>query len=265
MSFDTAWLDLREPSDRAARNNTLVDRAAALLSEPEALAVDLGAGTGASLRALTAAGASSARWRLIDHDPALLAEACHRHDGVETVSADLRSIGSLPLRGAHLVTAAALMDLVSEPWMARLADRLAAERVPLYASLIYDGSMRFSPEDPADETVREAFNAHQRSDKGFGPALGPTAAPTLATVLKERGFQVAQAASPWHLDARASPQQAALLEAFITGVGEAAACTEGSAGHAWIQRRRAMAHSAACEVGHVDILAVPASVGATTS
>ena len=53
---------------------------------------------------------------------------------------------------------------------------IAARAIPLYAALSYDGRTTFNPPDPLDAAIVAAVNAHQRTDKGFGPALGPAAA-----------------------------------------------------------------------------------------
>ncbi|MGV8838113.1 hypothetical protein, partial [Cellvibrio sp.] len=58
-SFSIAWLDLREGADFAARDKTLATQALEWLGQatdpvsPDRIIVDLGAGTGSSLRALT--------------------------------------------------------------------------------------------------------------------------------------------------------------------------------------------------------------------
>ena len=49
---------------------------------------------------------------------------------------------------------------------------IAARAIPLYAALSYDGRIAFTPSDPLDADIVAAVNAHQRTDKGFGPALG---------------------------------------------------------------------------------------------
>ena len=133
--------------------------------------------------------------------------------------------------------------------------------------------------DPAadDDFVRTAFNAHQRRDKGLGAALGPDAAPALATCLEKRGFQVRLALSPWRLRL-ADPAQAALARALIDGWRDAACAQAPDASAriaAWHARRIAACgpddgsrHGSdrgsnrspgggTLEVGHIDLFAAP--------
>ena len=128
-----------------------------------------------------------------------------------------------------------------------------------------------------DDFVRTAFNAHQRRDKGLGAALGPDAAPALATCLEKRGFQVRLALSPWRLRL-ADPAQAALARALIDGWRDAACAQAPDASAriaAWHARRIAACgpddgsrHGSdrgsnrspgggTLEVGHIDLFAAP--------
>ena len=112
--FSIDWLNLREPADRRARNDGLLDQARQWLdtnaTTAGATVVDLGAGTGATVRALTTADGEDHRslnWRLVDNDPVVLAEASRRHGGshqVATYELDLTDIDKLPLQGARLVS-----------------------------------------------------------------------------------------------------------------------------------------------------------------
>ncbi|ODN70984.1 hypothetical protein [Methylobrevis pamukkalensis] len=96
--FSPGWLDLREPADRAARDAELLDDAVAFAAAVDApLLVDLGGGTGSTLRAMPGL-PETARWRIVDRDPALLAHARDRHPAAETVEADL--VRSTPCRSA---------------------------------------------------------------------------------------------------------------------------------------------------------------------
>jgi SAM-dependent methyltransferase len=250
VSFSADWLALREPADRAARDETLLTRAAAAAG-PEPVILDLGCGTGSTLRAMRGHLPEGTRWRLLDNDPDLLRRAAQSAgNATETAQADLADVAALPLDGVTLVTASALLDLVSEDWLAALAARLD---VPLYAALSYDGEMRWTPADPRDAAITAAFNAHQGGDKGFGPALGPEAAARAAAILDAAGHDVHQAPSPWRL----SPEDHALQAELTDGIADAAAETGTPGARYWAETRRRTAQHGSCVVGHQDILAIP--------
>lgn len=253
MSFDAAWLGLREAADAAARDKALL--AAAMHWLGSGVAVDLGCGTGATLRAFGTA-TPAACWRLVDHDPALLAHAAARCPGATAVAADLRALDALPLDGARLVTASALCDLVSADWLAGLADRLAARGAGFYAALSYDGVMAWTPALAGDGAVTAAFNRHQRGDKGFGPALGPSAGAAVADAFARHGYHVRRAPSPWWL----GPAEATLQRELAKGIAAAAGEAGLAEAAAWAQARSAA--TAACVVGHWDVLAIPGAPSA---
>jgi SAM-dependent methyltransferase len=259
MSFDAAWLDLREPADRAARDSRLLAAAGAWLANVAApLALDLGAGAGAMPRALAPFAPPGLRWRLVDNDPRLLALAAARTPGAETLRMDLAELDALPTDGVRLVTASALLDLVSEVWIEALADRLVAAGMAVLATLSYDGQLAWEPSAAEDAPTASAFNRHQRRDKGFGPALGPDAAAALATALRRRGYAVRLAPSPWRL----GTEQAELIAALAAGIAEAAAEEECALAPAWGQARRA---ARGCIVGHIDLFAVPQATSAQSN
>ena len=62
-----------------------------------------------------------------------------------------------------LITASALLDLVSEAWLERLAVEIAARSIPIYAALSYDGRIEINPADSFDDAIIAAVNAHQRT------------------------------------------------------------------------------------------------------
>lgn len=253
--FQSSWLDLREPADRAARDPALLRQAVAHANETAApLIVDLGCGTGSTARAMAAGLRADARWRLVDHDEALLAIARDRlGPSAETIAADLSDLGALPLEGARLVTASALFDLVSADWIDGFADRLAASGAALYAALSYDGRTEWAPAHPADAEILAAFNRHQHGDKGFGAALGPDAAARLADALRSHGYVVETARSDWRLD----PGEAALAGALAEGI--AGAATEAGVGRDlvsdWAGFRSSQSGRGRAVVGHLDLFA----------
>jgi len=267
-AFSADWLALREPYDIAARNATVRDAAIARVAglDPVAI-VDLACGTGSSLRALAPRIAARQSWRLVDNDLSLLARAggTARPDRAQVtpVPIDLARDLEAALDGAvDLVTTTALLDLVSEPWLERLAVECAARRLPLYAALSYDGRIAFEPQDRGDAAIIAAVNAHQHGDKGFGPSLGPAAATAALSRFAAVGYDVTHETADWVMGPHDREMQNALL------AGWAGAAREFGAPHldeiiAWLTRRRELvaAGRSSIRVGHVDLFAQPTGSG----
>ncbi len=271
--FSIDWLNLREAADQRARDDGLLENAKHWLyhngsNSVGTIVVDLGAGTGSTLRAFDALAKVSGtpaplQWHLVDQDPVLLAEATLRHGSshhVHTHKIDLADIKSLPLDGARLVTASALFDLVSANFIDALAAALInqgeTKALGLYSALNYDGSTHWSPVHPLDSKVLSAFNRDQQRDKGFGEALGPDAGSYMKQTFESLGFQVMLASSPWLLD-EADEQ---LVAALIAGIGDAVAqdpALDKAELRDWIKFRQSHTSSGACTVGHTDLLVLP--------
>lgn len=255
-SFAAEWLALREPADRSARDRGLAARLAAWLAGQPAPAtiLDLGSGTGATVRALSDIVPPDAHWHLVDNDPALLATAqssLGTADTIETVdlALDLDIVARI---APDVVTASALIDLVSDDWIYRLTDVADTAGAAVYCALTCDGNDKWSPPHPADAFVHRAFLADMRRDKGFGPALGVDAAPVLAESLAKAGYRVASAASPWRLGAGDEP----LIGALADGVADTVVghLDDTATVDAWRLSRR---QATAVAIGHVDVLGLP--------
>jgi SAM-dependent methyltransferase len=255
--FDPAWLALREPYDHAVRDPGLTRAFAAALGAAPRL-LDLGCGSGSNLRFLAPHLPAGQRWICIDHDPHLLAVLARtRPLGIEVAARCLdlaADLDDLPWAPGTGVTAAALLDLASAAWLDRLAER--CREAPVLMALSFDGRIAWNPEDPCDAAVTAAFCRHQRSDKGFGPALGPEAADHLAGRFESFGHAVRLADSDWVF----GRQDGAILRAMVAGVAAAAGETDPSLPlAAWRARREQEidAGALALTVGHLDMLALP--------
>lgn len=264
-SFSADWLALREPADHAARAHGLTTDVAAHLSrDVRVRALDLAGGTGSNIRYLLPRLPRIAHWTLVDYDMALLDVARRtlapigRGHGVsiETRRLDLTDLDALPVDGCALVTASALLDLVSAHWLRQFAERCREARVAVLCALSYDGRIACAPRDADDEWVRTLVNEHQRTDKGFGPALGPGAVAEARDAFK--GWDIRVSPSDWHL----GPERAELQRQLVAGWAAAArelATAESGAIDGWLERRlgHVDAGRSKMTVGHLDLAAFP--------
>jgi hypothetical protein len=265
--FSAQWLALRERYDRKARNARVLDALANGFGDRASIAVvDLACGTGSTLRAISSRLPVRQDWRLVDNDLGLLARAAALARPPDlTVCAravDLARDLELALDGpADLIATSALLDLVAQPWMDRLAVEAAARRLPVYAALTYDSRTELAPAEKLDEAVVAAVNAHQRTDKGFGRALGPDAASAAIRAFRGVGYTIREGRSDWVLQPIDDEIQLQLLAGLAIAAGEMGSlAAEDIAG--WLEQRRAHV-SAGCSsmrVGHRDVLATPIGI-----
>lgn len=269
------WLQLREPADAAARAQELLDplraRLANLPGRTGGLAVhDLGCGTGSMGRWLAPRLDGAQHWVLHDRDPYLLhfaAVASPRSaaDGsrvtVETRRGDVARLTPDVLSGASLVTASALLDVLTREEIGALVDACTGAGCPVLLTLSVAGRVELTPAHPLDAEIAEAFNAHQQRDG----LPGPDAVTVTCEAFAARGATVRVHQSPWRL----GPEQAALTEQWLRGwVGAA------------VEQRPALGERAerylrdrldACAAGelrvvvhHTDLLALPRPVDGTS-
>ena len=277
--FDPRWLELREPVDHRSRASV----AASMISHAWGergwtRIVDLGSGTGSNVRYLSPRLPGPQQWTLTDRDGRLLDTArvpatagtvtSIVHDLALAVADDITEAE------ADLVTASAFLDLVSAEWLATVIQTCRSVQCGVYFALTYDGTIQWHAavdeprpvDDPDDAAVRRAVNTHQRSDKGFGPALGPMASLHAEAGFRAAGYRVWLLQSRWCL----GPSDAALVHMLIDGWEQAALeidheGEELASRHryrAWAVRRREVVASGhfGLSVGHLDLVALPGGV-----
>ncbi|WP_405728116.1 class I SAM-dependent methyltransferase [Streptomyces sp. NBC_00028] len=265
------WLELREPADASARAHDLLDplriRLANLPGKAGLVIHDLGCGTGSMGRWLAPLLDGPQHWILHDRDPYLLhfaAVASPRvaADGsrvtVETRRGDVARLTPDALSGASLVTASALLDVLTREEIDTLAEACTGAGCPALLTLSVAGRVELSPAHPMDTEIMEAFNAHQRRSG----LLGPDSVTAACEAFSERGATVRLNPSPWRL----GPAEAALTAQWLRGwVGAA------------VEQRPELKESAdrylrdrleACEAGeltvlvhHTDLLALSRPTG----
>jgi hypothetical protein len=264
------WLALREPADADARSQRLTNEVVVAIGRHDPLSIlDLGTGTGSNIRYLAGRLPVPQRWLIVDRDPVLLAEAqaqmsswgasrgydvtkrrdelVIRGDGMDcSIEARCQDLGWLEdqeiFAGRHLVTASALLDLVSVQWLQHLAVRCRDVGAVVLFALTYDGRSHGTPEEPEDDEIRELLNRHQRaSDKGFGPAAGPDAVEHVSRAFTAVGYRVRREATDWLLPSDKQEFQTALIEGWARAALEIAPDRAGKVA-SWLSRR----------LGHVE-------------
>jgi SAM-dependent methyltransferase len=272
--FSADWLALRETADHAARNRVVHAHFLTwVATRGEGIRVlDLGCGTGSTLRALAPQIARSRpqavqHWTFVDLDEGLLERARLQTDifvadsdlkrlQVDYRQADIADRGALETLieevGCDVITGSALIDLVSVEWLAALVEIAERRHLALFFTLNYSGSEEWLPPHPLDRAILAAFNADQRRDKGFGPALGGGAVACLTDLLSPLAFRVSIGASDWRLDA-VDPLIAALAEGHAAAGVDSGGITEKEAA-GWLESRR---QAEKAVIGHSDIFAEP--------
>jgi len=246
--------------------------------------LDLATGEGSNVRFLVDRLHGPQRWLAVDRSPTLLAGFCERMSSwgaqrgyevriaadtcslrgadlecdVETRQLDLGALDRHDIfTGRHLVTASALLDLVSAEWLQALAAHCRKERASALFTITYNGRFSCTPAEAEDSLVCDLMNQHQNTDKGLGgPAAGPDAAVCAERCFEEEGYQVRREPSDWAL----GPTEPDVQRTLIDGWAEAAtemAPDEASTVARWRARRLAHVDAGRSRliVGHDDLAA----------
>jgi len=263
-----AWLDLRERADAAARSRELVSHLRSRLPPGGRLVIhDLGCGSGAMGRWLAPLLPGPQHWVLHDRDPDLLTLAEADQPGpaadgstvtVETRLSDVTRLGRDELAGATLITASALLDLLTADDLVGLTRACAGAGCPVLLTLSVTGRVQWLPADPLDSRVAASFDAHQRRATRRGRLLGPDAVEAAADGFRRLGAEVIVGPSPWHLGVADTGLTVEWLAGWVGAACEQEPTLAADAG--LYRRRRLREAGAGClavTVGHADLLVLP--------
>lgn len=262
------WLALRERADAAARAPELVEQVRSHLPQRGLVVHDLGCGTGSMARWLAPQLAGPQHWVMVDRDAELLRVAATSALGpaadgsavtAERRQRDITRLAPEELRHAGLITASALLDMLTGEELSRLVVSCAAAGCPVLITLSVTGHVELLPCDPFDEVVREAFNGHQRRRLTDGQRLlGPDAVDAAVDCFHRVGLEALLRPSPWRL----GPDEHQLQAQWFTGwLGAACERSPGLAAEASAYAERRLADAAAgrlrVTVHHQDLLVLP--------
>ena len=208
------------------------------------------------------------RWTCHDRDEELLAALSTSGPvrdsqggtvAVDIHGCDLAELAPDEFAGASLITASALLDILTAADLERLATVCFTAGCPMLLALSVTGCVEVRPPDCLDERIRQAFNAHQRRMTGDGRrVLGPDALPAAVALFTDRGATVWSARSAWRL----RTADRALIDEWLTGwVGAACAHDPALARSArnYLHRRIRAASDGHLDVTvhHRDLLIMP--------
>ncbi len=267
LEVSSDWLALREPEDAAARSLDLARAAAAMLPEGPIVVHDLGSGTGSMTRWLAPLLPGPQTWILHDWNADLIERAI---DGarptdrdnaaisVHSQTGNLADLRAADLAGASLVTASALLDVLTSGDTHAIVNACVEAQSPALFTLSVTGEVRLSPRDELDTAFEHAFNAHQLRDTDGRQQLGRHGAPIVQGLFTQAGWKVRQSTTVWRLDHRRPSLLREWFRGWVDAAVEqdpalrAAATRYRQLRESQIDRGELIAH-----VRHVDLLAWP--------
>ncbi|WP_348789990.1 SAM-dependent methyltransferase [Leifsonia sp. NPDC080035] len=204
------WLSLREAEDARARSGRLARAVPALLPDGPITVHDLGSGTGSMMRWLAPELPGPQTWVLHDWNAeltALASRAAPPADADGTPVTVRSRVGRLDrltagdLAGASLVTASALLDVLTAREAHAIVEACVGAGAPGLFSLSVTGDVELHPWDARDIRVTRAFNAHQRREVRGRRLLGRYGGPIVRGLFERAGYRVRTALTTWRLDA----------------------------------------------------------------
>lgn len=207
-------------------------------------------------------------WVLYDRDPRLLALAAARPpvEGREPVTVEIRELDLAALTpaaldGATLLTASALLDVLTGDDLTRLVAACTTASAPILVTLTVTGIVDLWPEHPLDAELSEAFNVHQRRSTERGRLLGASAVAATVDAFRSGGHHVLTRPSPWVLDTDDRELIVAWLRGWVGAATEQRPVLARPAA-TYLEDRLAQAARGDLRVtvGHQDLLAAPAGL-----
>ncbi len=267
LEVSSDWLALRETEDSRARSRELALAASALLPAGPVVVHDLGSGTGSMMRWLAPLLPGPQTWVLHDWNGSLTERALDdtppldRHNSPVAVRSRLGELAQLDaadLRGASLVTASALLDVLTARETHAIVEACIAVGAPVLFSLSVTGDVELRPWDPHDTVFERAFNSHQRREANGRKLLGRYSAAIVYGLFEQAGWRVRKATTVWRL----GDHEPGLLGEWFDGWVDAAVeqrpeLGADARGYRELRRSQLDRGELSAVIRHVDLLAWP--------
>tara|TARA_B100001063_G_scaffold174214_1_gene163304 strand:+ start:1605 stop:2477 length:873 start_codon:yes stop_codon:yes gene_type:complete len=222
-TFSKSWINMRVEYDNTSRSSVLIDHLNKISREDEIDLIDLCCGTGSFLIWALNENINLKNCRLIDNDIKLLKSIKSnlranlktkytiqsntnnlnllikkRSKSVSTVLIEKSDCDEYSHTNKifHIISYSAALDLMSKSSINIALKKIKKDNI-LYFSLCFNGIVKWTPSNPFDKYVLTFFNNHQRSDKGFGSALGHKSIEFLKKKARDLNLNITVTDSPW--------------------------------------------------------------------
>ena len=221
--FSKSWINMRVDYDNISRSTVLVDHINKLSQEDDIDLIDLYCGSGNFLIWSLHKNILFNNCILVDHDIKLLKSIksnlrTHLRP-MYSIQSNTNNLDLLIKRNSetlssvsikkndcdgyryssgkfHVISYSAALDIMSKPSISSALKRIKKNNI-LYFSLCFNGQVRWTPTNTFDKYILTFFNNHQRSDKGFGKALGSKSIEFLKQKADKLNLSVTIKDSPW--------------------------------------------------------------------
>ncbi|MDN4613884.1 SAM-dependent methyltransferase [Leifsonia sp. F6_8S_P_1B] len=266
LDVSSDWLELREAEDARARSRLLAASLPALLPAGPLTVHDLGSGTGSMMRWLAPLLPGPQTWMLHDWNARLTAHAARgarprdrdgRPIAIRSRVGELSRLGADDLAGASLVTASALLDVLTAPEAHAIVDACVAVGAPTLLSLSVTGDVELRPWDGRDIRFARAFNAHQRRKVQGRQLLGRFGAPIVEGLFTQAGWRTRRALTMWRLDRHQPQLLGEWLDGWIDAAEEQAPELRSEPDYRRMRRAQLARGELSAVVYHLDVLGWP--------
>tara|TARA_B100000900_G_scaffold154893_1_gene131547 strand:+ start:1629 stop:2501 length:873 start_codon:yes stop_codon:yes gene_type:complete len=157
----------------------------------------------------------------------------------------------------HIISYSAALDLMSKSSIIKAIKRVNNLNA-IYFSLCFNGIVKWTPTNTFDKYILSFFNKHQRTDKGFGEALGPESIDFVNRYSIKQGMKVTTKHSPWIINNKTN-QDKIFMNRYLLDIKKALFHMEGIDRNIlrnWYKdkKRDIEKKSIKLYVGHQDIL-----------